>query len=229
MISSAAKSNYSTDAMQNNRILILDFGSQFTQLIARRIRELRVYCEIHPSTVSLDWIREWDPRGIILSGGPSSVYDPDVPQADPALEDVGVPILGICYGMQLLALEFGGELVYDISSDLPSAGRHRLEGGDGRHGLVLEPGSRLADLLGPGPQAVNRHHHQAVAKPGRGQRVSARADDGLVEAIEAEDGAFQVGVQWHPERMPDPHRERLFAAFAAACGGGGPPRRGAEY
>ena len=68
-----------------NRILILDFGSQFTQLIARRIREERVYCEIHPPTRSLDWIREWQPSGIILSGGPSSVYDADVPSAEAEL------------------------------------------------------------------------------------------------------------------------------------------------
>jgi GMP synthase (glutamine-hydrolysing) len=66
-----------------NRILILDYGSQFTQLIARRIREVRVYCEIHPPTVTPEWVRAWGPRGIILSGGPSSVYDDDVPRADP--------------------------------------------------------------------------------------------------------------------------------------------------
>jgi GMP synthase-like glutamine amidotransferase len=85
-----------------NRILIIDYGSQFTQLIARRIREERVYCEIHPPTRSLEWIREWAPRGIILSGGPSSVYGEDVPTADPQLLHMGVPVLGVCYGMQLI-------------------------------------------------------------------------------------------------------------------------------
>jgi GMP synthase-like glutamine amidotransferase len=94
-----------------NKILILDYGSQFTQLIARRIREERVYCEIHPPTVSIDWIRAWSPRGIILSGGPSSVYDADVPTADPRILDLGVPVLGICYGMQLLAQMNGGRVV----------------------------------------------------------------------------------------------------------------------
>ena len=81
-----------------NRILILDFGSQFTQLIARRVREERVYCEIHPPTVDIDWIRAWDPKGIILSGGPASVYGDEVPLIDPALIGLGIPILGICFG-----------------------------------------------------------------------------------------------------------------------------------
>jgi len=94
-----------------NRILILDFGSQFTQLIARRIREERVYCEIHPPTVSMDWVRDWAPRGIVLSGGPSSVYDEGVPTTDARLFDLGVPVLGICYGMQLMAHLCGGRVV----------------------------------------------------------------------------------------------------------------------
>ena len=88
---------------EHDRVLILDFGSQFTQLIARRIREERVYCEIHPPTRSMEWIREWDPKAVILSGGPSSVYDPGVPTTDPALFRAGYPVLGICYGLHLIA------------------------------------------------------------------------------------------------------------------------------
>ena len=94
-------------AAVTSRILILDFGSQFTQLIARRVREARVYSEIHPPTRSLDWIRAWQPTGIVLSGGPRSVYDEDVPTADPAVLDVA-PVLGICYGMNLIAHLTGG-------------------------------------------------------------------------------------------------------------------------
>ena len=94
--------------MDPNRILIIDFGSQFTQLIARRIREERVYCEIHPPTRSLDWIREWAPKGIVLSGGPSSVYGDDVPTAERALLELGTPVLGVCYGMQLITHLEGG-------------------------------------------------------------------------------------------------------------------------
>src|SRR4029453_931751 len=94
----------------SSRILILDYGSQFTQLIARRIREASVYPEIHPPTRTVEWIREWKPTGIILSGGPNSVYGEDVPSADPSLLDVA-PVLGICYGMQLIAHLQGGEVI----------------------------------------------------------------------------------------------------------------------
>jgi putative glutamine amidotransferase len=128
-----------------------------------------------------------------------------------------LPVLAICYGMQLLALERGGKLVYDIPTDLPRAGPHSLPEDDLRHGLALEPGSRLAGLLGEAPGPVNSHHHQGVAEAGRGLRVCARADDGLIEALEGEDGEFCIGVQWHPERMRGPHRERLFSGFVEAC------------
>ncbi len=93
-----------------SRILIIDCGSQFTQLIARRVREAHVYCEIHPPTRSLDWIREWKPTGIILSGGPNSVTDPGAPTFERAILDVA-PILGVCYGMQWIAHTEGGKLV----------------------------------------------------------------------------------------------------------------------
>src|SRR5690349_14031797 len=93
-----------------SRILILDCGSQFTQLIARRVREARVYSEIHPPTRSLEWVREWKPTGIILSGGPASVYEKDAPTVDAALLDVA-PVLGICYGMQLVAHLQNGKVV----------------------------------------------------------------------------------------------------------------------
>jgi putative glutamine amidotransferase len=128
-----------------------------------------------------------------------------------------LPVLAICYGMQLLALERGGRLVYDIPSDLPQAGPHRFSEPGGRHGLSIEPGSRLATLLGEAPGPVNSQHHQAVAEAGRGLRACARADDGLIEAIESEDGEFCIGVQWHPERMQGLHRDRLFAGFVEAC------------
>ncbi len=94
----------------SSRILIIDCGSQFTQLIARRVREARVFSEIHPSTRSLEWIREWKPTGIILSGGPSSVSDAGAPTIDPALLDVA-PVLGVCYGMQLIAHLQGGSVI----------------------------------------------------------------------------------------------------------------------
>jgi putative glutamine amidotransferase len=127
----------------------------------------------------------------------------------------GIPLLGICYGMQLLAIHHGGTLLYDIPTDRPAAGRHALEAG-GRHGLSLLPKTRLSDLLGPEPGPVNSRHHQAVAEPGPGLLVCARAEDGIVEAVERPGDPFCLGVQWHPEDMEGPHRERLFAAFVAA-------------
>lgn len=91
-------------------IVILDFGSQYTQLIARRVREAKVFCEIHPYNVSPDKIRSAKPSGLILSGGPSSVYDPHAPKPDPAIFEMGLPILGICYGLQLMVQHFGGQV-----------------------------------------------------------------------------------------------------------------------
>ena len=97
-------------------IVVLDFGSQYTQLIARRVRELKVYCEIHPYIMTLASIKEFAPQGIILSGGPRSVYDRDAPSVDPDLFSLGVPVLGICYGIQLLNHLLGGEVAetYDL-------------------------------------------------------------------------------------------------------------------
>src|SRR6476619_526381 len=92
-----------------SRILILDYGAQYTQLIARRVREARVYSEIHPPTRSVEWIRNWNPAGIIFSGGPNSVYWENAPTAERELLDVA-PILGICYGMQLSAWLEGAEV-----------------------------------------------------------------------------------------------------------------------
>lgn len=132
----------------------------------------------------------------------------------------GLPVLAVCYGMQLLALHCGGSLHYDIAHDVPGAGAHRLPERDGRHGLRVEPHSRLAEALGDAAaRPVNSLHHQAVADPGRGLRVCARADDDLIEALEADSGAFCIGVQWHPEKLEGPPRERLFGGFVSACRG----------
>ena len=92
------------------KILILDFGSQFTQLIARRVREAHVYCELHPWDVCDEFVREFNPAGIILSGGPNSVYEDETPRAPQAVFELGVPVLGICYGMQTMAQQLGGKV-----------------------------------------------------------------------------------------------------------------------
>src|SRR5215510_12233503 len=97
--------------IHSHRVLILDFGSQYTQPIARRVRELGVYCEIHPWDISNDEVRKWKPRAVILSGGPESVTDKEPPRSPQAVFELGVPVLGICYGMQTMAAQLGGRVV----------------------------------------------------------------------------------------------------------------------
>lgn len=105
-------------------IVILDFGSQYTQLIARRIRELHIYSEILPYNVSVQEIKKHNPKGIILSGGPASVYEKDAPFPDEKIFELGLPILGICYGLQLISHHFGGQVV---KSDKHEYGKAEIE------------------------------------------------------------------------------------------------------
>ena len=183
-----------------NRILILDFGSQFTQLIARRIREDHVYCEIHPPTVSLDWIREWAPKGIVLSGGPSSVYDADVPTIERAHFDLDVPILGICYGMQLVAHLFGG----------------RVEPGNreyGRAELTVHEPDVLFDGFDAGEAiTVWASHGDHVNEPPPGFRTLAGRPGLEVGAFRAENAPI-FGVQFHPEVAHTPRGGEIISNF----------------
>ena len=96
--------------MERELIIVIDFGGQYNQLIARRVRECNVYCEVHPYTLSLDEIRVKNPKGIIFTGGPNSVYGDDSPQHSKEIYEMGVPILGICYGAQLMAHQLGGRV-----------------------------------------------------------------------------------------------------------------------
>jgi GMP synthase (glutamine-hydrolysing) len=112
-------------APTHSKVLILDFGAQYTQLIARRLRETHVYCEIHPFDVGDDFVRAFAPRGIILSGGPESVAAADSPRAPEAVWELGVPVLGICYGMQTMAQQLGGKVEGGHPGVRPRRGRAR--------------------------------------------------------------------------------------------------------
>jgi GMP synthase (glutamine-hydrolysing) len=181
-------------------ILILDFGSQFTQLIARRVREAHVYCEIHPADRSLDWIRAWAPKGVILSGGPSSVYDDGAPGAPDGLLDLGVPILGLCYGMQLIAQLSGGSVV--------AAGRREY----GRAMVTVADGELFAGFA-PGEQTqVWMSHGDHVNEPPPGFHLTASSPNCPVAGFEHDTKPI-YGVQFHPEVAHTPRGGELINNF----------------
>lgn len=185
-------------------VLILDFGSQYTQLIARRIRELRVYCEIHPFNAEIEKIRELGPRGIILSGGPGSVYEDGAPYCHPQILGLGIPVLGICYGLQLLSYFLGGKVE-------PS---NRREYGAAR--IRLLDGSRLlAGLPQDFPVWMSHGDHVTVAPPGF--RVIAETDNALGAVENVAKGLY--GLQFHPEVAHTPDGEKILDNFVKGiCG-----------
>ncbi|HEX5972342.1 MAG TPA: glutamine-hydrolyzing GMP synthase [Gemmatimonadaceae bacterium] len=183
-----------------SRILIIDYGSQYTQLIARRVREARVYSEIHPPTRTVQWIRDWKPTGIILSGGPNSVYAPGAPTADPAVFDVA-PVLGVCYGMQLIARQFGGEV---------------LRGGQRQYGRdAIQPTGESPLFRGfshEEPITVWMSHGDHVEQAPPGFRIIAAGSGNPVSAFEHESRPI-YGVQFHPEVAHTPRGGELLANF----------------
>jgi GMP synthase (glutamine-hydrolysing) len=186
-----------------NRILILDYGSQFTQLIARRIREERVYCEIHPGTASADFVRSWKPKGIILSGGPSSVYDKDVPHVQPEVLDLDVPILGICYGMQLIAHLRGGKVIPGIREY-------------GRAEIQIQDNSGVFEGFKPNePITVWASHGDHVDEPPPGFTTVASTGTLPVAAFKSKDRAV-YGVQFHPEVAHTPRGDEIISNFLFA-------------
>lgn len=186
--------------MNHELILILDFGSQYTQLIARRVRELGVYCEIHPFHLSADEIAARAPKGVILSGGPSSVTDADAPRVSPDFyEKISAPILGICYGMQLVALDLGGQTE-------PAA---RREYGHAK-ATVLSGQTRLFDKM-PFELDVWMSHGDHVTRVPSGFHKSATTGD-VITAIESDDRAIYC-VQFHPEVSHTPLGKEVLRNF----------------
>ncbi|MGH8885761.1 MAG: glutamine-hydrolyzing GMP synthase [Egibacteraceae bacterium] len=185
-------------------VLVLDFGAQYAQVIARRVREAHVYSEIVPHDISVAQIRARRPAGIILSGGPKSVYAPNAPSVDPGLFGVGVPVLGICYGQQLMAAALGGEVARTGASEF------------GRTELRADPSSVLLRDQ-PSSQTVWMSHRDTVVRPPPGFRVVASTPQTPVAAFEDPDrGLF--GVQYHPEVSHTPYGQDVLKAFLAAAG-----------
>ncbi len=186
--------------MQHELILILDFGSQYTQLIARRVREQGVYCEIVPFTVSLEEILKRNPRGVILSGGPNSVYDEDAPRVSADFyAEINAPVLGICYGMNLIAVDLDGK-------SEPAA---RREYGHARL-KVLSGKTRLFDEL-PFELDVWMSHGDHVVTLPEGFRTTATTGD-VVTAIENEERQIYA-VQFHPEVAHTPLGKEILRNF----------------
>ena len=186
-----------------NKILILDYGSQFTQLIARRVREAHVYCEIHPARRGEDlrFVKEFGPKGIIFSGGPNSVFDPGAPTADPGILDLGIPVLGICYGMQLVARLAGGEVV---------PGKEREYG---RAEVSLKESSGL--FAGFEPNAcitVWASHGDRVDVPPPGFRTVGTSVNAPVAAMVHQKKPI-FGVLFHPEVAHTPRGGEILNNF----------------
>ncbi len=183
-----------------NRILILDFGSQYNQLIARRIREMHVYCELHPFDISLDFIKEFNPSGIIFSGGPNTVSDEGAPDIDDRIFELGIPILGICYGMQLMAVKLGGKLE---SGESREYGRAIISN--------LAPKSPLFLKISETTQ-VWMSHSDHVSKMPEGFYKIAKTDS-IEHAAMGDDERRFYAVQFHPEVVHSLEGGRMLANF----------------
>ncbi|HZA40829.1 MAG TPA: glutamine-hydrolyzing GMP synthase [Actinomycetota bacterium] len=180
-------------------VLVVDYGAQYAQLIARRVRECHVYSEIIPHDKPVEEIAELRPAGIILSGGPKSVYSPGAPDADPALFELGVPVLGICYGQQVMARALGGEVAH---TGIAEFGKTNLD--------VAAPGILFSEL--PVEQTVWMSHNDAVVRAPDGFRATASTPASPVAAFEAPDRGL-YGVQFHPEVAHTPRGLDLLKNF----------------
>jgi GMP synthase (glutamine-hydrolysing) len=188
-------------------VLVVDFGGQYSQLIARRVREARVYSELVSHRATVEEIRRRNPVALILSGGPASVYADGAPKLDTAVLELGIPTLGICYGAQLLALELGGRV------DKTGAGEF------GKVGMRTDGGSLFA--LQPEEQTAWMSHRDTVVEPPAGSRVVATSEHTPVAAFEDPERRL-YGVQFHPEVVHTPHGQSLLENFLYEVAGAVP-------
>jgi GMP synthase (glutamine-hydrolysing) len=183
--------------VEDRPVLVVDLGGQYSQLIARRVREARVYSELVPHTISPDEIRRRNPVALILSGGPASVYADGAPHVDPGIFELGVPTLGICYGMQLMALELGGRVDRTDASEFGKA--------------TVKVGGKLATGTPP-EQTVWMSHRDSVVAPPEGAEVTASTESTPIAAFEARERGL-YGVQFHPEVVHTPHGQEILKNF----------------
>jgi GMP synthase (glutamine-hydrolysing) len=181
-------------------VLVLDFGGQYAQLIARRVRECRVYSELVGHTISPEAIRARNPHAIILSGGPASVYADGAPRVDPRIFELGIPTLGICYGAQLMALDLGGRV---DRTDASEFGKTQLQAEECESALLRDT---------PSEQTVWMSHRDTVVAAPEGARVVAQSPSTPVAAFESRARGL-YGVQFHPEVVHTPHGMSVLKNF----------------
>jgi GMP synthase (glutamine-hydrolysing) len=186
-------------APEERPVLVVDLGGQYSQLIARRVREARVYSELVPHTIPAEAVRARRPYAVVLSGGPSSVYSEGAPRVDPGIFELGVPTLGICYGMQLMAQELGGRVERTGVSEF------------GKTGLAVEGEGALFEGL-PAEQTVWMSHGDSVVAPPAGGRVVAGSPSTPIAAFENAERHL-YGVQFHPEVVHTPYGQDLLKNF----------------
>ncbi|MSL72054.1 glutamine-hydrolyzing GMP synthase, partial [Escherichia coli] len=189
--------------MANGPVLVVDFGAQYAQLIARRVREAGVYSELVPHSMPVDEILAKDPKAIILSGGPASVFEPGAPTIDTKVFESGVPVLGICYGFQVMAYELGGKV------DKAALGEY------GKTSATIDDAAGiLADS--PAEQTTWMSHGVAVEQAPAGFEVLAHTEGAPVAAM-ADESRKLYGVQWHPEVKHSPLGQKLIENFLHRC------------
>lgn len=189
--------------MANGPVLVVDFGAQYAQLIARRVREAGVYSELVPHSMPVDEILAKDPKAIILSGGPASVFEPGAPTIDTKVFESGVPVLGICYGFQVMAYELGGKV------DKAALGEY------GKTSATIDDADGiLADS--PAEQTTWMSHGVAVEQAPAGFEVLAHTEGAPVAAM-ADESRKLYGVQWHPEVKHSPLGQKLIENFLHRC------------